>query len=93
MFGQGGVVPLLKTSMLVCYQPSFTISVSQSTFQRFQSSFSTATGLQVGPFSCGGASGGSSTLNWKQTGSSMTLTCASTSTIPLIFGINVNILP
>jgi hypothetical protein len=93
MFGQGGVVPLLKTSMLVCYQPSFTISVSQSTFQKFQSSFSTATGMQVGPFACGGASGGSSTLNWKQTGSSMTLTCASTSIIPLIFGINVNTLP
>jgi hypothetical protein len=92
MFGQGGVVPCYKTSMLVCYQPTITITVSESTYNSFQQSWSAAGGIQVGPFQFGGSSGGE-TLNWTKSGSGMTLTVASSSLIPLIFGVNVAIQP
>jgi hypothetical protein len=92
MFGQGGVLPLLKTGMLVCYQPTISITVSESTYQSFQESWSSASGVQVGPFGISG-SGGGSTFDWTSTGSGMTLQVASTSTTPLIFGVNVDVLP
>jgi hypothetical protein len=92
MFGKGGVVPLLKTSMLVCYQPSIEITVSQSTYNQFQSQWSAAGGIQVGPFTLGGSAGGS-TLDWSSSASGMTLRTNSTSTTPLIFGVNINVLP
>lgn len=92
MFGQGGIVPAFKTGMLVCYQPTITIEVSQSTYQSFYNQWSAATGIQVGPFQLGGSAGGT-TLNWTQTGSGMKLTAASTSTVPLIFGVNLAVQP
>jgi hypothetical protein len=92
MFGEGGVVPAFKTGMLVCYQPTITIAVSQSTYQSFSQQWSAAGGIQVGPFQLGGSGGGTS-LNWTQTGSSMSMNVASTSTVPLIFGVNVAVQP
>ncbi len=92
MFGQGGVVPAFKTGMLVCYQPTITITVSQSTYQSFSQRWSAAAGIQVGPFQLGGAAGGS-TLKWSQSGSGMQLKVTSSSTTPLIFGVNVAVQP
>jgi len=92
MFGEGGVVPAFKTGMLVCYQPTITVSVSQSTYQSFNQQWSAAGGVQVGPFQIGG-SGGGATLNWTQTGSSMSMNVASTSNVPLIFGVNLAVQP
>lgn len=92
MFGEGGVVPCFKTGMLVCYQPTISITVSQSTYQQFQQSWSAAGGIQVGPFQIGGSSGGSS-LTWTKTANGMTLEVSSTSLIPLIFGVNIAVQP
>lgn len=92
MFGEHGVVPCFKTGMLVCYQPTISITVSTSTYQQFQQSWSAAGGIQVGPFQIGGSGGGSS-LNWSQSASGMTLKVTSTSLIPLIFGVNIAIQP
>jgi hypothetical protein len=92
MFGQGGVVPLLKTGMLVCYQPTITITVSQSTYQSFQQQWSAAGGIQVGPFQIGGSSGGQ-TMNWSSTSSGMQCVITSTSTVPLIFGTLIAVEP
>ncbi|QIX59836.1 hypothetical protein HER32_00975 [Hymenobacter sp. BT18] len=92
MFGAGGVVPCFKTAMLVCYQPTISISVSQSTYQQFQQNWSASGGIQVGPFQIGGSSGGSS-MNWSQSGDSMTLEVTSTSLVPLIFGVNIAVQP
>jgi hypothetical protein len=92
MFGSGGIVPLVKTGMLVCYQPTITITTSQSTYQSFQKQWSAAGGVQVGPFQIGGSSGGQ-TLNWTSSGSSMQLQVVSTSLVPLIFGVNVAVEP
>lgn len=92
MFGQGGIVPAFKTGMLVCYQPTISIEVSQSTYQSFYRQWSAAAGIQIGPFQIGGSAGGT-TLNWSQSGSGMKLTAASTSNVPLIFGVNLAIQP
>jgi hypothetical protein len=91
-FGEGGLVPCLKTSMIVAYQPTVTITVSNATFQSFQSQWSAATGISVGPFSFSGQAGGSQ-LNWSQSGSNWSLKVASTSTVPVIIGVNVKTLP
>jgi hypothetical protein len=92
MFGEGGLVPMFKSSMLVCYQPTITISVSQATFDSFQQQWSAATGIQVGPFRIGGSSGGTA-LSWSQTTSGMSTRVVSTSTTPLIFGVEVALQP
>lgn len=92
MFGEGGVVPCFKTGMLVCYQPTISITVSKSTYNKFQSSWSAAGGVQVGPFQIGGSGGGSS-LKWSSSGDNMTLSVVSSSTIPLILGVNIALQP
>jgi hypothetical protein len=92
MFGKGGMIPLLKTGMLVCYQPTISISCSTSTYQSFQKQWSAAGGIQIGPFQIGGSAGGSS-MNWSSSSTGMTLTVESTSTTPLIFGINIAVEP
>jgi hypothetical protein len=92
MFGEGGIVPCFKTGMLVCYQPTITITVSQATYQSFYQQWAAAAGVQVGPFQIGGSAGGTQ-LNWSQSGSAMSLKVASQSTMPLIFGVNVAVQP
>lgn len=92
MFGQGGIIPAFKTGMLVCYQPTITINVSQNTYQSFTQQWSVSGGIQIGPFQIGG-SGGGTTLNWSQTSSGYSTTVASTSNVPLIFGVNLAIQP
>lgn len=92
MFRKSGIIPVFKTGMLVCYQPSFAITVSESTHKNFSQNWSAATGVGIGPFQIGGSAGGAS-LNWTRTGSSMTLKLESTSNIPLIFGVNVAVEP
>lgn len=92
MFGEGGIVPCLKTGMLVGYQPTVVINVNMSTFNSFAQQWSTATGIQVGPFQFGG-SGGGSQLKWTTNQSGMSLNMTSTSNVPLIFGVTVDVLP
>jgi len=92
MFGSGGIAPCFKTGMLVCYQPSITLDVSQSTYQSFDQQWSAAGGIQIGPFQIGG-SGGGTQLNWTEKGSAMSLQVASQSDIPLIFGVTVAVQP
>jgi hypothetical protein len=92
MFGEGGIVPCFKTGMIVCYQPTITINVSESTYQSFQQQWSAAAGIQVGPFQIGGSAGGTQ-LNWSQTASGMSLNVASTSNTPLIVGVNIAVQP
>ena len=88
MFGKGGLLPLLKTGMLVCYQPEITITCSSATYNAFQRNWSAALGLRVGPF-CIEGSAGSSALTWSSTGSLGTLKVASRSNVPLIFGVTI----
>ncbi|MCY1046839.1 hypothetical protein OV208_36380 [Corallococcus sp. bb12-1] len=92
MFGEGGVVPVLKTGMLVGYQPTISVTVSQSTFNSFQEQWQASSGFSVGPFQFGGTTGGSQNA-WTRSASGSTLTATSTSTVPLIFGVTVDTLP
>jgi hypothetical protein len=92
MFGPKGVVAAFKTNMLVGYQPSIEVTVSNSTYQSFQQTWSGAGGFAIGPFRFGGSGSGSS-LSWSQSGSQWTLKTASTSTVPIIFGVNLAIQP
>jgi hypothetical protein len=92
MFGEGGIVPCFKTGMLVCYQPTITITVSKSTYQSFYQQWSAAGGVQIGPFQIGGSSGGTQ-LDWTESGSGMSLKVTSSSDTPLIFGVTVAVQP
>ena len=92
VFGDEGFLPMLKTGMWVAYQPTFTISVSQSTFSSFKDAFSVATGVRVGPFTFR-ASGGSEKAGWTASERGLVFEGTSTSEVPEIFGFNVQVLP
>jgi hypothetical protein len=92
VFGQSGFMNLLKTGMYVCYKPTFTITVSQSTFQSFSQKFTAALGLRIGPFEFE-AKGGSVQSEWTASENGLSFTGTSTSEQPLIFGITVAQLP
>jgi hypothetical protein len=88
MWGEGGVMPLIKTAMVVGYQPSIEVKASQSTISSFVEDWKVATALRIGPFTFGGGAG-QTTENWTKNSSSNSITAISTSEIPVIIGINI----
>lgn len=57
VFGKGGVFPLRVTSLIVGYQPSIDIKMSEATYKKHHERWNTATGIRVGPFVIGGKGG------------------------------------
>lgn len=92
MWGEGGAMNLMKTSMFVAYQPKISITLNQSTYNSFIQNWDASTGIRIGPFSFGGTTG-SSKSQWTKSQSGLTLTADSTSTTPLIFGVTIEQLP
>lgn len=92
IFGQTGFVNLLKTSMWVCYKPSFSISVSESTYNFFSDKFKICTGIRIGPFNFD-AEGGSTKAGWTTNSETRSFEGVSTSEVPLIFGCTIDVLP
>ena len=85
MFGKDGMIPLLVTGMIVGYKPSFEIKMSEKTFQRYKSEFTTCNGIRVGPFQFGGA-GGVSSDKWSSEVGNNTFSGKSKAEYPFIMG-------
>ncbi len=89
MFGEGGILPLVKTAMVVMYNPSITVTISRATYKSHASAWSAAGGISIGPFRIDGANGGSSTSGWSSSGETASITITDTSGIPKILGVVV----
>ena len=90
VFGKGGFLPLVITGMIAAYQPSFKITMSESTFTEHKSEFSSCDGFRIGPFQFGsGDSRSSSSDTWKRNASSNTFSGHSTSQYPCIMAFTV----
>lgn len=91
VWGEKGIMSVQKVGMVVCYKPTFIISVSHSSFKSFSEKFSVSAGLRIGPFSFSGG-GGSSSSGWKADSATRTFSGTSTSETALIMGVNINLL-
>jgi hypothetical protein len=92
MFGEGGVIPLLKTGMLVCLNPKITVTVSLETYHKLAKQWEHAGGFSIGPFVFEGAAGGNS-IDWQKTDNSASFSLADSSNIPKILGVTVAVQP
>lgn len=92
MWGDGGAMNLMKTSMFVAYQPTISMTLSQSVYNEFYQTWKASTGIRIGPFTFGAAAG-STENTWNKKESGQTITAVSTSNVPLIFGVTVEQLP
>ncbi|MBV6320928.1 hypothetical protein [Duganella violaceipulchra] len=90
MFGQGGILPLVKTGMLVVYNPSITLTISSATYQSNESSWSATGGISIGPFQIDGANGGSTSSSWSDNGTTASITVTDTTGVPKILGVTVS---
>ncbi len=88
LFGQNGLMPARVSGLVVAYQPSFSVKMSQSTFQQNQSQFEASAGFRIGGFSIGGEGGHSSSYQHNTSGGT-TFTAESTSTDPVLIGVTV----
>lgn len=88
VFGEGGLLPLEVKQLIVAYQPSFSISMSQSTYKRALQQFQAATNVRIGPFTFAG-SGGHTDDKVNTSASNGTFTGKSTATYPFIVGLGV----
>lgn len=88
VWGKDGIMSVQKVGMVVCYKPSFSISVSSSSFQSFYETWKVASSLRIGPFEISGG-GGSTSSDWKANSSSNTFTGSSTAETAFILGVNI----
>jgi hypothetical protein len=91
VWGPDGIMSVQKVGMIVCYKPSFTISVSESTFNSFSEKWSVSSGLRIGPFNFNGG-GGSSSSGWRADKATKTFIGTSTAETALIMGLNINLI-
>jgi hypothetical protein len=90
VWGEKGIMSVQKVGMLVCYKPSFSISVSNSSFKSFSEKWEVSSGIRVGPFSFSGG-GGSSSSGWKADEATNTFSGTSTAETALIMGTMINL--
>lgn len=88
LFGQGGILSTRVSSLLVVYKPSFSITMSRSTYDKNVQKFNGSAGFRIGPFQFGGSGGHESTYTHSTSGGT-TFTGKSTSESPLIIGVTV----
>ena len=88
VFGKGGVLPLVLTSIIAGYQPIIDITMSDATYKRHKESWNAAAGIQVGPFRIGGK-GGHSEDKWTKNTDNQKFHVESNATYPFIMGITV----
>jgi len=91
VWGPDGIMSVQKVGMIVCYKPSFSITVSTSTFKAFSEKWDVSAGLRIGPFSFSGG-GGSSSSGWSSDSATNTFTGESTAETALIMGTNINLI-
>lgn len=91
VWGKDGIMSVQKVGMLVCYKPSFSISVSSSSFKDFLDTWKVSSAVRIGPFEISGG-GGSTTSGWEANEASSTFTGTSTAESALILGTNIRLI-
>jgi len=91
VWGGDGIMSVQKVGMLVCYKPSFSITVSNSTFKSFSEKWQVSAGLRIGPFGFSGG-GGSSSSGWQADSATNTFSGTSTAETALIMGTTINLI-
>jgi hypothetical protein len=89
LFGQYGLLPTRVSALVVAYQPSFSITMSQATYQQNVQKFNASAGLRIGPFTFGGQGGQESDYTHNIDGKT-SFTGGSTSEDPIIIGVLVS---
>lgn len=87
-FGEHGLVSTMVAQLLLVYQPSVTITMSASTYQRNYEKINASGGMRIGPFTFGGSGGHTSDFT-RSTDGKTSFTYTSTSRIPQLIGIGV----
>jgi len=87
-FGPNGLLSTMVSSLALVYQPSVTVTMAESTMQRNKQKIAASGGVRIGPFTLGGSGGSQSDTKISLTGTT-SFTATSTSTDPLIIGVNV----
>jgi hypothetical protein len=93
IFGENGYMNVMKTGLIVAYQPTITITTDASTFNSVQSSWTSTSGIDVGPFYFDNSSSGGNSSSYTASASNNQLVVKSTSTTPMIIGVLVDVLP
>jgi hypothetical protein len=93
IFGENGYMNVMKTGLIVAYQPTITITTDSSTFNSVQSSWTSTSGIDVGPFYFDNSSSGGNSSSYTASASNNQLVVKSTSTTPMIIGVQVAVLP
>jgi hypothetical protein len=88
MFGAGGLLSTRVGQLVVVYQPSYEITMSQSTFEEHHEEYEASLGFRIGPFHFGGSGGHESGYTHTTEGKT-TFKGGSTSSDPLIIGVVV----
>lgn len=90
--GPNAILPSQVTGILVGYQPTFEITMSESTFESTFEQVQASGGLRIGPFHFGGSGGHTSSFK-KSTSKANTIEGTDTSNVAQIFGVFVAQLP
>lgn len=90
--GPKAILPSQVTGILVGYQPTFEITMSESTFESTFEQVQASGGLRIGPFHFGGSGGHTSSFK-KSTSKANTIEGTDTSNVAQIFGVFVAQLP
>lgn len=88
VFGKGGVLPLIVTGLIVGYQPTIDIEMSDATYKKYSEKWNAAAGIQIGPFKIGGK-GGQEKEKWSKNSDNQKFHVESKATYPFIMGITV----
>jgi hypothetical protein len=87
-FGKDGLLSTQVSGLVAAFNPSMTLEMSSSTFERNRQLIEASAGFRYGPFSVGG-SGGHTNDFQKSTSNGTTFKMDSTSSMPLIIGVTV----
>ncbi|WP_414573058.1 hypothetical protein [Nostoc sp. CCY 9925] len=88
LFGKGGLLSTRVSSLVVVYKPKFSITMSNSTYNKNVQKFNASAGFRIGPFQFGGSGGHESEYTHSTSGGT-TFTGESTSDYPVIIGVTV----
>jgi hypothetical protein len=92
LWGPDGVFPLRTAGLVVAYEPSIEISMSQAEYAKNVSYWNAGGSFGFGPFSFGGSAGGSSvSISFDQASNRVSIT--DTTGIPKVLAVVADVLP
>ena len=83
VFGKGGVLPRILTGIVVGYQPSIDITMSDATYRKYKEHWDASSEIRIGPFQIGG----SGDESWSKNTDNKKFHVESKAAYPFIMGI------